>query len=81
MSPLTMASTWIVVVWFDVFMVAAYLLNEAPHNVKTLVSPVGLITAIMLVIFGLVYLMQAFLERLYFRRAYQEIKARIWSAA
>lgn len=80
-SPLTIAWPWIIVIWFDVFVAAAYLLDEAPHNVKTLVSLVGLITAILIVTFGLVYLMQAFLERLYFRRAYQEIKGRIWSAA
>lgn len=80
-SPLAIASPWIVVAWFDVFVVAAYLLDEAPHNIKALVSLVGLITAIMLGGLGPVYLMQAFLERLYFRRAYQEIKARIWGAA
>lgn len=78
-SPLTILGPFLTAAWLDLFVVAAYLLSGTTYSAKSLISLVGVITVVVLVIYGLTLLIGAIFERMYFRRAYREIKERIWS--
>jgi hypothetical protein len=78
-SPLTIAGPFLIAACLDVFVIAAYLLGETTYNLETLVVLVGVITTVVLITYGLVLLIGVIFERMYFRRAYREIKTRIWN--
>jgi hypothetical protein len=75
---LNMIQPLLIVLWMDVFVAAAYLLDETAHSLKTVMSAVAFMTVLLSLIFGGMLLFSAWLERKRFRQAYREIKARIW---
>jgi hypothetical protein len=80
-SPLQILSPLLFVLWFDLFVVAAYLLDETAHNPGTVLKLLASMTVWVGLLLGAIFLLSVWLERRRFRQAYREVKARIWNTA
>ena len=77
-SRLTLASPLIAALWLAVIMGMAYLRSTVDPKLLPLLAISGGFTAGVCIMFGVMYLLLSALERVYFRRAYREIKAHLW---
>ncbi|MBK6431274.1 MAG: hypothetical protein WAW03_00490 [Anaerolineae bacterium] len=77
-SRLTLVSPFILAAWMAVVMGTIYLRSTPDFRLWSLFAIIGGVAVGMCILFAGIYLLHGVFERVYFRRAYREIKLRIW---